>query len=282
MLYTIENEFFRAVLNDRGAELTQLTAKADGYEIIWSGDPAYWTGHSPLLFPFVGKLKNNGYTYRGKRYEMEKHGFARSTNFAVAEQSADAITLAFDDWKLYEASYPFRYRLSANYQLTQQGLRFTYCAHNLGDEAMVCSLGAHPAINATDARLVFPCEETVDAERFGPDGLRKAEKEPFLYNSAVYPVLPHTFDHDAYTLKGLKSDYVDVHSAASAHVVRVTFGGAPYVGIWAKSGAPYVCIEPWLGLDDAHDHDGELTHKEGVHVVQPGENLSLTLEIQLF
>ena len=90
MLYTIENEFFRAVLNDRGAELTQLTAKADGYEIIWSGDPAYWTGHSPLLFPFVGKLKNNGYTYRGKRYEMEKHGFARSTNFAVAEQSADS------------------------------------------------------------------------------------------------------------------------------------------------------------------------------------------------
>ena len=282
MLYTIENERFRAVLNDHGAELTQLTAKADGYEIIWSGDPAYWTGHSPVLFPFVGKLKDGGFTYRGKRYEMSKHGFARGTDFSVSEQKSDAITLAFEDWKQYEAGYPFRYRLSASYQLTQQGLRFTYCARNVGDEVMYCSLGAHPAINAVDAKLVFPCKETADAERFGEDGLRKAEKEPFLCDSDVYQVQEHTFDHDAYTLKGLKSEYVDVHSAASQHVVRVTFGGAHYVGVWAKPGAPYVCIEPWLGLDDAHDHDGELTRKEGIHAVQPGEELSLALEIQLF
>ena len=138
MLYTIENERFRAVLNDHGAELTQLTAKADGYEIIWSGDPAYWTGHSPVLFPFVGKLKDGGFTYRGKRYEMSKHGFARGTDFSVSEQKSDAITLAFEDWKQYEAGYPFRYRLSASYQLTQQGLRFTYCARNVGDEVMYC------------------------------------------------------------------------------------------------------------------------------------------------
>lgn len=281
MLYTIENASYRATINDLGAELTSLTRKADGYEVIWSGDPAYWTGHSPVLFPFVGKLVNGGFFYEGKHYAMAKHGFARGTLFTVTAQSADSITFTFDDWGKYFANYPFQYALSTTYTLADDGIHFTYCAKNLGEKVLYCSLGAHPAINAVEARLEFPCKETIDAYQFGEDGLRKDEKTPFLHDSNSYQVLPHTFDHDAYTLDGLKSAYVDVHSAASEHVVRVTFGGAPYVGIWAKPGASYVCIEPWLGMDDKHDHNGLLAEKEGIQAVQPGQSLDLALEIQI-
>lgn len=281
MLYTIENAYYKATINDMGAELTSLTRKADGYEIIWPGDPAYWTGHAPLLFPFVGKLVDNRYTYQGKTYTMPKHGFASQTVFSVAAQSADSITLVFDDWKRYAEGYPFEYVLSATFALTETGLQFTYSVKNTADTVLYTSFGAHPAINAVDARLEFPCKETIDAYQFGPDGLRKAEKTPFLHDSNSYQILPHTFDHDAFTLDGLKSAYVDVHSAASEHVVRVTFGGAPYVGIWSKSGAPYVCIEPWLGMDDIHGHNGVLTQKEGVQAVQPGQTLDLALEIKV-
>ncbi|MCF6222475.1 MAG: hypothetical protein L3J34_01975 [Flavobacteriaceae bacterium] len=42
------------------------------------------------------------------------------------------------------------------------------------------------------------------------------------------------------------------------------FGDFPYLGIWAKPNAPYVCIEPWLGIADSIDADRELTHKEGL------------------
>ena len=95
MLYTIENDHFKATLNDLGAELTTLTGKADGYEYIWCGDPAVWSGHSPVLFPFVGKLKDGGFNYQGKRYNMTKHGFARGTVFTVTEQAADRIVFTF-------------------------------------------------------------------------------------------------------------------------------------------------------------------------------------------
>ena len=279
MLYTIENAYFTAKINDLGAELTTLTGKADDYEYIWCGDPAVWSGHSPILFPFVGKLKDGGFNYQGKRYNMTKHGFARGTVFTVTEQAADRIVFTFDDWQKNHEGFPFRYILTATYQLTDKGIRFTYAVKNLGDEVMYTSLGAHPAINAVDARLEFPCRETVDAMQFGPDGLRKDELTPFLHDSATYQVLPHTFDDDSYSLEGLKSSYVDVHSAASEHVVRVTFGGAPYVGVWAKPKAPYVCIEPWFGLDDHTNHNGELTEKKGIEAVAPGDTLALALEI---
>ena len=279
MLYTIENDHFKATLNDLGAELTTLTGKADGYEYIWCGDPAVWSGHSPVLFPFVGKLKDGGFNYQGKRYNMTKHGFARGTVFTVTEQAADRIVFTFDDWQKNYEGFPFRYILTVTYQLTEKGIRFTYAVQNIGDEVMYTSLGAHPAINAVDARLEFPCKETLDAMQFGPDGLRKDELTPFLNDSATFQVLPHTFDDDSYSLEGLKSAYVDVHSAASDHVVRVTFGGAPYVGVWAKPNAPYVCIEPWFGLDDHTDHNGELTEKKGIEAVAPGDTLALALEI---
>ena len=205
MLYTIENDHFKATLNDLGAELTTLTGKADGYEYIWCGDPAVWSGHSPVLFPFVGKLKDGGFNYQGKRYKMTKHGFARGTVFTVTEQAADRIVFTFDDWQKNYEGFPFRYILTVTYQLTEKGIRFTYAVQNIGDEVMYTSLGAHPAINAVDARLEFPCKETLDAMQFGPDGLRKDELTPFLNDSATFQVLPHTFDDDSYSLEGLKS-----------------------------------------------------------------------------
>ena len=122
-----------------------------------------------------------------------------------------------------------------------------------------------------DGELRFPEVETIDAWQFGADGLIADEKTPFLHAEARYNLLPHTFDRDAYILEGLRSPYVDVHSAASPHWTRVHFGGAPYVGIWAKPGAPYVCIEPWEGLDDDIHTTGVLTEKKGIVALPAGQ-----------
>lgn len=279
MLHTIENQWLTAVINEKGAELTSLTNKADGYNAMWEGDPAVWSGHSPLLFPVVGKLLGDRYTYRGEAYSMRKHGFAGKETFRVAQKDDVSLTLMFDDAAKYFDSYPFTYSLQVRFALEENALTVTHTVVNNGQNCMYFSLGAHPAIACKDGYLQFQQQETVSAHQFGPDMVIRDEKTPFLSGSARYELQPHTFDHDAYVLEGLKSEYVDVHSEASEHVIRVTFGGAPYVGIWAKPGANYVCIEPWLGLDDDHHQTGEIERKKGIVALESGEKRDFSIRI---
>ena len=97
----------------------------------------------------------------------------------------------------------------------------------------------------------------------------------------TFRVTPHTFDHDAYLLEGFHSNYVDVHSSASPHTVCVTFGGAPFLGLWAKPGADYVCIEPWEGLDDDHRQSGDLTEKKGIVALPAGDTHTFAITISV-
>ena len=280
MLYTIQNDCLCAQINDHGAELTRLTDRADGYDFLWSGDPAIWSGHSPLLFPVVARLLDDRYVHQGKTYSMPKHGFARREDFRLAHQGPGSLTLVFDDWQKHQETYPFRFELSVTFALSGRSLRVTHRVRNLDAEApMYFSLGAHPAIACRDGYLEFPEEETVGAWQFGSDMVIRDEQTPFLDHARRYSLLAHTFDHDAYILEGLRSPYVAVHSAGTPHVVRVTFGGAPYVGIWAKPGAPYVCIEPWEGLDDDHHQTGVLSEKKGIVCLPGGRTHDFAIEI---
>lgn len=279
MLHTIQNEFLTAAIHERGAELTDLRSQADHYAYLWEGDPAYWTGHSPLLFPIVGRLAGDTYRHNGKAYSMPKHGFARSEDFRVTEKTEASLTLTFDNWEKHFDAYPFQYALSVTFTLEGNALHVAHTVRNLGDEPMFFSIGAHPAISCKGGYLQFPQSETVSAHQFDDDKIIRDEKTPFLNHSDRYALLAHTFDHDAYVLEGLRSPYVDVHSDGTEHVVRVTFGDAKYVGIWAKPAAPYVCIEPWEGLDDDHHQTGVLQEKKGIVSLPAHESHVFAIDI---
>ena len=50
------------------------------------------------------------------------------------------------------------------------------------------------------------------------------------------------------------------------------FEGFPYFGIWsAPNDAPFVCLEPWYGLDSTHGDSYDLRQKEGIMPLNPGE-----------
>ncbi len=50
------------------------------------------------------------------------------------------------------------------------------------------------------------------------------------------------------------------------------FNDFPYLGIWAKPNANYVCIEPWQGIADHEDTNQDIVTKEGI--VKLDENTS--------
>lgn len=289
-MFTIESTGIKAVINPKGAELTSLVLKATNQEYMWSGDPAYWGKHSPVLFPIVGTLKNNQYQYKGQSYTLPRHGFARDQPFAVAQQSADSITFLL---KSHEASlkvFPFHFEFRLRYTALDTSLAVAYEVVNTGHEQMYFSVGAHPAFRVPltadtdydDYFLVFEQEETAPRWPISPDGLIETEAQPLLQQTQKLPLTKALFQKDALVLKGLKSTRISLRSEQTNHGLDLDFPGFPFFGIWAAKDADFVCLEPWCGIADGVGASQELTEKEGINKISPQEHFTRTWTVTVF
>ena len=148
MLHTIENDYLKVTVSDHGAELTSVYDKAQDFERIWCADPAVWNRHAPVLFPFVGKVKDGAYHYNGNTYAMKtQHGFARDAEFTCIEETTDSIThkLVYSDETL--EIYPFEFELLITHRFDAENprlLHVTWAVKNLGSDEMLYSIGGHP------------------------------------------------------------------------------------------------------------------------------------------
>ena len=70
MQFTIENDQLRVTVDSLGCEVVSVEGKKDGCEYLWTGDPQFWSGHAPTMFPICGRLNEGKYFYDGKEYEM--------------------------------------------------------------------------------------------------------------------------------------------------------------------------------------------------------------------
>ena len=82
-VYELSNDVISIKMDSRGAELKSLVKRDTGTEYMWRGDPKYWGRTSPILFPFVGGVRDREYRTGGKSYSMTQHGFARDMEFEM-------------------------------------------------------------------------------------------------------------------------------------------------------------------------------------------------------
>lgn len=280
MKIRIENDILAVESKTAGAELTSIRLKSDGTEYLWQGDPKHWARQSPLLFPIVGAVANNQYTFAGKTYAMKNHGFVRDTDFEITHESADAVRYTLSSGAATLAAYPFRFRLAVGYMLKGSAVIVSWDVVNEGEDPMWFSIGAHPAFNCpiaagdafTDYYLEFNETERIDRQFVNAANLLIAgRREPFLRNERVKPVAEGMFDEGAYVLDGFKSTSVALKGRKTDKAVTVSFPGFHELGIWAPPGAPFVCIEPWHGISEATDFAGDLTQKASVIQLAGGQ-----------
>ena len=107
--HTLRGDGIAATILGQGAELSSLR-NAGGRELLWQAGPQ-WPRHAPILFPIVGRLKNDTLRHNGKTYPMTQHGFARDRRFAWIEQGPRSCKLALSDDAETRARYPFAFRL---------------------------------------------------------------------------------------------------------------------------------------------------------------------------
>lgn len=289
-MFTLENEKLKIGIAAKGAELKGVFHKRYNLEYMWDANPAFWAKTSPVLFPIIGQLKGNAYQYGGETYHLSRHGFAREKEFSATEQSNDSITFSLRSNNETLTVYPFAFIFSIIYKLQDDELTVQYQVQNNDSTDMYFSVGGHPAFKVplvdgtayTDYKLTFNHEETAGRWPISEDGTIEAEPEPLLDKTTVLPLTNELFKADAVVLKHLRSDEVTLGSDKTEHGLRFSFSGFPYLGLWAAPGADFVCIEPWCGIADSVNADGELSHKEGINSLSPGETFSVEWRVQFY
>ena len=279
MKLELVNQSIGIVVDTFGAELNSLQERDQGLELLWQGDPRYWKDQSPILFPFVGGLPNDTYELDGRRYEMGSHGFAQCSEFSVVKLDRETIVLQSESDEKTQQLYPYQFVFQVSYTLRDNCLAVGFQLHNKDTKPMLYSLGAHPGFRCPmfenesmeDYYLLFEKKETIN-RRIKADGLLTGESIPLLNHENKLTLKHSLFYNDAIILSGLRSDWVELRSDHNSKVVRVEFNGFPYLGIWsAANHAPFVCIEPWYGIDSTHGDSYDLKRKEGIQTLEPND-----------
>ncbi len=271
-MITISNEFLTATFSEIGAELKSL--KCGDKELIWYGDPKFWTGSSPVLFPICSGLKDDEFIYNGKTYTMQKHGFARRAKFDVEAVDKNSATFLLSSDNCPQENYPFEYEFRITYTLIGKKVNVEYNIKNLTDGDMYFSVGAHEAYLCPEGienyEIVFEKAENLDAYQLeGP--LLSNNTKSYGQNTNVLQLDNSLFENDCLIFKNLNSRSVNLVNKTTGQKINVQFEGFPYMLVWTVPGAPYVCIEPWCGITDNVNTNKNFAEKEGIEKIEKGD-----------
>lgn len=287
-IQTIENDYLQVKIREHGAELWELWNKETKEQLIWDGRPEVWNRHAPVLFPFVGKCSGNQYSYDGRSYTMGQHGFARDMEFSVIDQGEDYVVHELCSSEETKKSYPFDFSFRVTHRLEQNCLLVSWEVENKDSHEMLFKIGGHPGFllpemeNGQEYSLYFPgkgrlLHKLIDL----PTGLCMADKTYELsLKDGCLSIGKHLFDQDALVFDDEQIAEVSILRPDSSKYLTFLCDGFPNMGIWAKPGAPFVCLEPWEGRCDNLGCTQELEKKPGLNHLQPGEVYKKSYEIK--
>jgi galactose mutarotase-like enzyme len=285
-LVTIASEALIARINPLGAELLSLT-DPQGRQYMTDGNPTFWTGHAPVLFPIVGELNGGHYRLGDRTYPLGRHGFARRSRFEVIEASGAAARFRLTDSEETRAVYPFAFVLTLGFALDGATLHIEAIVANPGDAPLPFSLGFHPGFAWP---LPGGCAKGAHVVSFAeaePEPIRRLSQPAglLLPEPCWSPVDGHhfipaasLFEADAMIWDRLASRAVTFGAPGGAQIA-LAFPDMPMLGIWQKPGAPFLCIEPWQGIADPEGFEGDFREKPGVVELEPGGEKRFRMDV---
>lgn len=279
MEYEIKNENLTVRIAAKGGEFRSVRDR-EGREYLWQGDEATWTDRGPNLFPYIARLTGGVYTYQGKTYHMDIHGFLPTTEMKLVSREESRLVLGLDSSAETLAQYPFAFSLEIRYELKGSELDITYHVENKDDKTMYFGIGGHPG-------FIVPIEENLEFEDYlidfgegaapirvgmSEDCFVTGEDTAFALREGRYLDMAHNlFDDDAIILRSVPEG-VTLKSEKGTKAVRVSFPQMGYLGIWhwPRTEVPYVCIEPWTSLPSRKNVMEDLKTQENLMSLEAG------------
>lgn len=292
-MYIIENNFLKVSVCEKGAELYSIYDKEMEKETLWYGDKAFWERRSPLLFPNVGRNYENYCIYKGQRFDTELHGFARGSLFQCIEEKEYLLRFQLSDTAATRSYFPFAFQLTVIYKLDDRNLEVIWEVENKNQETMYFTIGGHPGFNVpilentkqTDYKLLFkhPNLEYILVHE-GGSGTADPTKP---YQLSLDPIgdyygcsiTEHMFDNDALIFDNSQVQWVGIAYPDGAPYITMECPDFTNLGIWSLPGAPYVCLEPWMGRCDNYGFHDEISEKPDIVSLDANDTFKASYKI---
>lgn len=284
----LENSDLIIESKNLGAELTRIYSKKYNKEILWNGDSAFWGRHSPILFPIVGRLKDNEIYIEDKLYNMSQHGFARDMEFEVIDETNSSIIYKLQSNEESKKFYPYEFELLIKYTLEKGKLNIKWEVKNIDSREIYFSIGAHPAFNISSREelsnyyIEFKCKDNVN--QISLEGPYYNEITS-ISNLKTLELNPKSFEKDAIIFTNI--DELSIKNKKEDNYIKVSFKDFPLVGIWSpyykdeNLTAPFICIEPWYGLADSVNSDKIYKNKKFINKLNVGETFTTDYAIEI-
>lgn len=285
MQYQLRSNSLNITINTFGAELCSVKNNS-GIEFIWQANKEVWARHAPVLFPIVGKLKNNFFVFENKRYVLAQHGFARDMNFELIKGSEESCTFQLKSNAQTIEQFPFEFVFQIHYQLIENKLITSYKVFNPNNKPLFFSVGAHPGFNCPllpsetfeDYYLEF--EKNKYDLTLLDNGLRLDTKSDLKITDTKLFLNKEVFNKDALVFENGQINKLSLCSSKSEHKITIECEAWPYFGIWSKSNtAKFVCLEPWQGIADCANSLSELVKKEGIIKLAPNAEFNCAFSL---
>ena len=287
MEYIIENEFLRVTIIENGAQIKSVVSKCDGVEHMWNANPEVWKYHSPVMFPYAGKVRDGRIEIRNQVVEnAPQHGFHRVHNHSLVSHNPECLVLALEANDQTRAMFPYQFRFLSTFKLVENSIHHILTVENLDEESFPFGIGYHPAFavpfdaehSITDYELRFSdLESPVCLE--SPAGLLNGKYYTLGSNIQAIDITDGMFDNDSHCMINLRSKTLGLYEKNSARAVVCDIQDFPYCLIWGKPGKPpFICIEPWHSLPSMDSGSYRWEEKAAAASVAPGESWSCTMK----
>ncbi len=290
MIHTIENEFLKVAVNEHGAELFSLYSKVTNTEYLWQGDEAHWADRAINLFPFIGRMVDKIYTYKGKTYPSRTHGLARYFPFSLESKTENSLTFLLTDNEETKKEYPFSFAFRVRFLLEGYKLTVGYEAENTDTETLLCAFGGHPGFNVPFGKGAFedyylefaqgvkPLHQLLSPSMFMAN---KTVEFPLVDGNKI-PLTHELFANDAVILENSGST-VALKSKKDSRYVSMNYEGFPFFGFWQAyaDDTPYVCLEPWTSLPANDGEKTDISTKKYMYSLPVGEKAAVAYSVEI-
>ena len=274
MLYTLENQIAKVVVSSHAAEIHSFIKKDENIEYMWQGDPKFWSGRNPTLFPQVSNTRDGIHIFKNQRYIMGNHGFTRHSDFTLVSSDATDLILSLKDNAETYQQYPYHFELLIHFHLDGLKLNINYEIHNLDEAVMPFGFGLHPAFNCPMADDRFE-DYRIEFENAADNQFEMINDQTMNLNYELFE------KYSTVILKDFKSKYVTLTNGQQA--IRVHTAGFPLLAFWTKPElkAPFVCIEPWHSYDNSPEIDLPFNDRKGIINLEAGKTFTTDYAIEI-
>lgn len=273
----INTDNMKVTVSKFGAELKSLIFNDKEY--IWN-EKEIWAKSSPILFPFIGKLKDNEYIYQSKTYKLDtRHGFARDMDFDLISHTKNMIILELKSSEETKKVYPFDFKFQLKYEIVENNsLEMTFSVINTGKDIMYFSLGAHPAIKLSNdyENWSIKLDSIKDLYKYGLDNGFYTNDKIFIDKNDTVKIKDELFKDDAIIFDNITSKSI-IENINSNTYLEIVHSGFQYIAYWRPQKARFICVEPWFGITDNINHDKKLENKNGIKKLNANERFDASI-----